>query len=447
MDSARHPGSRPEARAGIRHVLGRPMVQFWLAGVLASLVLAWGGAVMSRRAGTTEATHDAIEVTNVVAKGIIEPNITPALLAGDPEAIAGFDAIIRNRVLDDSVARVKLWRSDGVVVYSDEPQLIGTSFALEEDELEAMALGIVAGEVSDVTGPENAFERAEGELMEVYRPVQAPSGEKLLYETYYRLSAVAASSHRIWLAFIPIILGSLALLQAVQLPLAWSLTERLRHGQQERERLLERALAASEAERRNIAADVHDGVIQDLVAVSFSLSATAETAETVEESRALLRRAASSTRRAIRSLRTLVVDIYPPDLEKKGLEAALSDLVADVASDGVTATLDMVPGLACSAADRALIYRTSLEALRNTVKHARADEVRVTVSELDGGRVVLEIVDDGVGFDVDDVLASPRDGHVGLPLLASFAEEASAGLEIHSAPGAGTRVTLKVGGT
>lgn len=446
-EESREPGRephRPVPRRGLRNALRNPMVRFSLAGAVAFLLLAWASAVISRRAGTTEAVYDAIELTRAVASGVIEPNVTPELLAGDPVAIARFDDTVRSRVLSDSVVRVKLWNADGVVVYSDEPKLIGSRFELSEDELALVGVGAPVGQVSDVASPENLFERDEGELMEVYQPLISPDGNRLVYESYYRLTAVDASSRRIWLAFVPIILGALGLLQAVQFPLAWSLNRRVRRQEEERARLLERALAASETERRNIAGDLHDGVIQDLVGVAYALAAGAEQSHLVE-TKDLLGDASDVTRRVIRSLRTFIVDLYPPDLAAFGLEVALEDLVDRTKTGGMDVTLEVTPNIDCPPAAAALIYRTSLEALRNAVKHSRARSVILRLRHDEDGTVRLDIVDDGVGFDVAQVEHRRAQGHVGLHLMAAFAEEAGAVLEIDSAPEAGTRITLKVG--
>ena len=70
-------------------------------------------------------------------------------------------------------------------------------------------------------------------------------------------------------------LGALILLALIQLPLAWQLARRVRRTQDEREKLLRHAIEASDVERRRIARDLHDGVVQDLAAVSYSLSAAA----------------------------------------------------------------------------------------------------------------------------------------------------------------------------
>ena len=114
------------------------------------------------------------------------------------------------------------------------------------------------------------------------------------------------------------------------------MARQLRKGQEEREQLLMRAIDASDAERRRIAGDLHDGVVQDLAGLSFSLAAASDRAAQrgAVESSEILDRAAASARRAVRQMRSLLVDIYPPNLHTVGLESALRDLLSPAAGAG-----------------------------------------------------------------------------------------------------------------
>jgi signal transduction histidine kinase len=333
--------------------------------------------------------------------------------------------------------RVKIWLPDGRIVYSDQHRLIGSTYALGKDEQAVLLAGKAEADVSDLKRPENRFERRFGKLLEVYLPISDTRGRKLLYEDYERYSSVAASGRSLWLSFAPAILGALALLWLVQIPLAWRAARRLQHGQAERERLLRHAIEASEAERRRIAQDLHDGAVQDLAGVSYTLTAMADEAARPETA-AVMREAAEDTRRTIKELRTLLVDIYPPDLHRSGLGAALRDLVAPLAPREIAATLEIPPDLELPNAVETLFYRTAQEALRNVMKHAHATRVRVRV-ETDG-RVCLTVEDNGVGLPAE---AQPE-GHFGLRLLADLAREADGELRVESQPQQGTRVMIEV---
>ena len=86
------------------------------------------------------------------------------------------------------------------------------------------------------------------------------------------------------------------------------------------------------------------------------------------------------------------------------------------------------------------LYQIAQEALNNVLRHARASSVTVTLTCQDGG-AVMEVVDDGCGFDPGAV----PDGRMGLANMRDRAQEAGGVLEVVSAPGAGTRVRVKVG--
>ena len=118
-----------------------------------------------------------------------------------PAALERLDRLVQERVLSERVVRVKLWTRDGRIVYSDEPRLIGAMYPRGDDEIEALRSGETHAELSDLTRPENRFERGEGKLYEVYTRVRTPNGTPLLFETYQRSSALTSSGREIWLPF------------------------------------------------------------------------------------------------------------------------------------------------------------------------------------------------------------------------------------------------------
>jgi len=182
--------------------------------------------------------------------------------------------------------------------------------------------------------------------------------------------------------------------------------------------------------------------VQDLAGTALSLEGSAKRLEGEDaEAAAALRRGAEQTRASVRSLRNLLVEIYPPSLQRAGLRTALDDLLAPLGARGVETSLVYDDSLNLDVEHEALLFRVTGEALRNALKHAAASHVWVTVAaEAAGTR--LEVIDDGRGFE-----ASPRDepgeeGHIGTDLMADLAAEAGAELEIDSTPGRGTAVRL-----
>jgi len=307
--------------------------------------------------------------------------------------------------------------------------------------MNSFATGATAADVSDLSRPENRFEKPFGKLLEVYQPVHTPSGATLLFETYFRYDAVSAGGRRAWKDFAPITLLALVGLEALQIPLAWSMARRLRSGQERQEVLLRRAIEASDAERRRIASDLHDGVVQDLATVSYLLASIE--GEVEESTRGVLHDAAAGTRRSIRALRSLLVEIYPPSLQDAGLHAALSDLAAPLGAHGIEANVDLADDLQFPPGIEALLYRATQEAVRNVVAHSRAHRVDIILTRPDH-TAVLDVVDDGVGFDPAHSAAQPVPGHVGLRVLNDLVGEAGGSVAVTSRLGDGTRVHLEV---
>jgi signal transduction histidine kinase len=429
---------------GDRTTVAAALTQFTIAGLLATIVLGVAGVYALQRAGRNEATNDAKRVTNLIADGIVQPLLTKPALDGDPAALRVLDSHVRHNALGGSVVRVKVWAPDGRIIYSDEPRLIGHRYKLGDDDREVLEHGGTEAELSDLSAPENRFERRDQKLLEVYRPLRTPDGQVVLFETYQRFDSVLASGRKTWQAFLPALIGGLVILQLVQLPLAGRMARRLERGRREREALLRRAVDASDAERRRIAADLHDGVVQSLAGVSYSLAAAADRVggNGGDPGADALRRGATATRESIAELRTLLVDIYPPNLQSAGLRAALEDLVAPLGRGGCQVTVDVSAESLPPGVD-ALFFRVAQEALRNITKHAQAEKVSVTVKR-DGDMATLVVADDGRGFDPVVAESVQSEGHVGLRVLSDLVHDAGGELTLDSRPGEGARVRVQV---
>ncbi|MCU1426523.1 MAG: two-component sensor histidine kinase [Actinomycetia bacterium] len=401
-------------------------------------------AVASRRIGEREAIVDARTTTLVIAQGLVEPHVQNGLLTGQPAAVQQVRQVIGD-VSNRSLRRVKIWNASGTIVYSDEPRLEGSKYTLGKDELAALQQGRIEADVSDLSRPENRYERGSGKLLEVYLPIRTPSGKRLLFEAYYDYAGVTASGRRIWRSFAPVSLGALIALELVQIPLAWSLARRLRQRQREREGLLRQALEASDIERRRIAADLHDGVVQDLAGVAYELAGAARREEATAPTTAeLLDASAAEVRETIKALRSLLVEIYPPNLFEEGLEAALTDLLARTNGRGMRASLasdglsEPLPPLVAG-----LLYRAAQEGLRNALSHADAEAVTVRVAN-DDVQATLDIEDNGVGFDTSALRDNTSNGHFGLIGLRALFADAGGVLTVTSEPGQGTHMHAEV---
>jgi signal transduction histidine kinase len=420
--------------------VGAFVVRFAIAGFITLVFVAVFTAFASRSVGTEQAIDEAQRVALVSASGIVAPLLNDDVVAMERNALDQVDAAVREFVLQGSLVRVKIWREDGTIIYSDEPRLIGERFILGEDAIAVLATGEQSTEVSDLSKPENRFE-TESKLLEVYSRSETLNGTPLLFEAYFRYSGVTAVGRHLWGQFAPITLGALLVLEFVQIPLAWSMARRLQSSQREQERLLRHALDASDAERRRIAGDLHDGVVQELTGVSLALAAQGR-GESVTTQQAS--DASASIRSSIKSLRSLLVEIYPANLKEEGLQSAVGDLLNALALRGVATRL--IADLGTAQIDQeasSLVYRAAQEALRNVVAHAAASEVRVALS-VEGTSLQLVVDDNGRGFSTDTLDERAADGHVGLRSLGGLACDLGGSLEVRSEPGVGTRVHVSV---
>ncbi len=439
---SRPSGGGPSVRGAI--------ARFAVAGLVALAALALVGGLVLRNLSETEAIDDARRLATLAGRGVVEPQLTDAALIGRPPAqaardLAALDLAVQERVLSDEVVRVKIWAPDGTIVYSDERRLMGRRYPLGEDEQEALSTGTTDAELSDLSKPENIYERDDGSLLEVYLPIRTPGGRLALFELYQRQSAIDASRRRIVVAVAPVVVGSLLLLWLIQLPLAWSTARRLRDGLRERQALLEAALESSSVERRRVAADLHDGPVQGLAGLSYSLAAAAERAPEGTDPITVkaLEDGAAAARESVRSLRAAVVEINPGRLHDAGLAAAIGDLAGVLRARGVEVAVDVPADLILAPASEELLYRAAAEALRNVAAHADATRVTVGVGVADG-RAQLRIADDGCGFDGATRARRRDEGHVGLSLVEDLAAHLGGTATIASSPGAGTRVEVDV---
>ena len=417
---------------------------FALSGLAVLLLVGIVGVLVLRRVGTAEATREAADITTVAGRGVVQPALRDGVVTGDTKSLNELDAVVQRSVLRDPIVRVKIWDTNGRIVYSDAPELIGSTFGFAADEREALRTDAAAAELSDLSQPENRFEREYGKLLEVYLPIWTPNGHELLFEAYLRFDSVAASGRKLWLSFLPVLAVALVALTLLQIPLAYHLARRVHEGQRDRERLLQRAIDSSNVERRRIAGDLHDGPVQQLAGLSMSLAAKADALASVDPGAAtVLRDAASQTRHGVRSLRSALMGIYPPTLERAGLAAALSDLAAPLTEYGLEVELDVPSDLTLPPEIEALLFRASQEAIRNVVAHAEARRVRLHLAA-DEGVVVLQIADDGKGFSAERQTEARADRHLGLRLLSDLALDANGSFDVATALGEGTRIRLQV---
>ena len=261
-----------------------------------------------------------------------------------------------------------------------------------------------------------------------------------LFVAYWDLDDVEQRREDIFGAFRWITLGPLVLLVLLSTVLLALLTGQVRRGGRERERLLQTAIDASDAERRRIARDLHDGVVQDLAGSAFALSGAARDPATTPATAEVLSSVSASMRDSLKQMRSLLAEIHPPDLHGQGLQSALDDLIAPAAAAGIHASTSVDGVTDASDAEVGLVWRVAQEAVRNAIRHSGASTLAVTVRG-DAEGLLLEVVDDGVGFDT--TAPSPPD-RFGLRGLRSLVRDVGGELDVTSALGEGTSVRMAV---
>jgi signal transduction histidine kinase len=209
---------------------------------------------------------------------------------------------------------------------------------------------------------------------------------------------------------------------------------------------LHQLLIAQEEERRRVAYELHDGLAQVAYATHLSLETFAsQYRPRSEQRRQQLDRGVDLARQVVREARQVIAGLRPTVLDDFGLERALRLHVKDLVGEGWTIEYDAQLGTTrLPGPIETVLYRIAQEALTNFRKHAETQSATVSLRRRDGG-VELEIVDRGVGFRPDalpnDVEPGRRIGLVGMRERAALV---GGRCTVHSRPGEGTRVSVRI---
>jgi signal transduction histidine kinase len=423
----------PDAlRRALRWYLLWNMVAF-VGVVIAVVALSWAVA-------RKEAVRDAEVTARAVAKTIVAPLADADFRAKDPAAVARMAQVLDNRARDGSIAHLKLWADAGdgrgTVLWSDEQPLIGRTFVLEEEEYAVFGTNDTVSDISDLSKAENRLERSAGQLIEVYTGTRDSSGAPILFEVYVPTKDLTAKMLDLIRVVLPLPIAALIALSLATLPLAVSLARRVDRGQQQMQLLLANAVESSDLERSRIAQDLHDGVVQDLAGIGYSLDSEARRLPEGGVLRQRLEQTGDILRRDLATLRTLMTDIYPPDLATKGLAAVVRELGEQESVRAGLVRFEISEPLKPHPMIDRLTYRAIREALGNAQKHAAASSILIRIEQVHDV-MTFEVIDDGVGFDPSR--KSPE-GHLGMRLISEMVVNAGGSLVVDSSAGEGTRV-------
>lgn len=207
-----------------------------------------------------------------------------------------------------------------------------------------------------------------------------------------------------------------------------------------------RLMDLREMERLQIARDLHDGPLQELIALSFAIQAiiNEQNNPADKESLQLIQ---DSLMEQIGDLRSYAGELRPPSLTAFGLEFAIRSHLEGYREKHpeIECIFDTESiGLSIPETVRLAVYRIYQEAMNNVTRHSEASQVRISLSNQKGS-LVLNVEDNGRGFTIPDGwVEQARKGHLGMVGIHERVEAVGGTVQIHSSPGKGTRLTVRV---
>jgi two-component system NarL family sensor kinase len=438
-------------------VVARALVQHAAISLVALVAVGALAAIICVQVVQDQALHRAEANGESIAVDVVAPMVNPGVEEGDTDSLVALHRQVQFRIATDTIQRIKVWSPDGMILYCDDPRQIGLHFPLDEDDLDALNSGGVDSDISDLDKSENVFDRGFGfgESLEVYVGAQDTVGKPILVETYFTANSLHADEASLIRRIVPVVLAAVLVLGLLLVPLAFTLARRVSRYERERQSMIRLAVEASSAERRRVAGELHDGVIQDLAGVGYALSSLdtqlltlgrsngdPEPAPPVKGMLTTLHTAQRLVHDDLLALRELTGLQYAADSPAVDPEAALRVVADHVGAEGTPVDMVVGPLPELPPAHRSALIRIGREAMRNAAKHAPGSHVMLTLG-VSGGNAVLAVADDGPGFDPHNAVG-PVEGHIGLALLADAAEGAGGRLDVRSRPGHGTTIKATI---
>lgn len=377
--------------------------------------------------------------------------------------------LISTTPLSQRVMSFKIWRRDGVIVYATQPELIGKTFPVTPKLRQAFT-GRVAAEFDHLDEEENRLERAEGvPLLEVYAPIRQDNSDRIIavaefYERADQLKRdIFQAKLEAWLIIGGVAVAAISLLFGI-VGRASRTIDRQKGELQDKitelrallsqnvdlrarvERSSQRALEINERHLRRLGAELHDGPAQLLGLAllrldSFERASTRQNgggAQTSNDGETIR----TAIRDALNEIRNISVGLSLPSLDRlsigETLQAAVRDharrtntaVEADIAVNGATAIHPI----------KTAAFRFVQEALNNATRHANGAEQKLR-AYLDEGFIVIEVSDQGRGF---DPAARRPDDQIGLIGMRERIESLGGEFAIKSAAGTGTRLKARL---
>jgi signal transduction histidine kinase len=438
-------------------LIGMLVIGFWVAAKIESSVAQRIGGVAGMYVDSFIAPH-----VQTLANA---PDISDA----DRAALAG---LLRTSALGEKIIAFKIWRPDGKVLYSNNPALIGRTFAPDEGLSNALR-GDTHSEISDLKDEENIYEAQEwSRLIETYIPLHASGKGTVIAaaEFYHSTDELTREARMAQLTSWLVVIATTAAMYLVLLGLVrrgsktintqrrelnekvYQLTELVAQNNLLHDRVRRaaaRTTALNEGYLRRLSADLHDGPGQDMGLALMQLDAlsredhhvkTAEVGKTSQS--AAFRSAYSAMKSAMADLRAISAGLLLPEVADLTPAQVAARAIRDYEQkSGAKVTLNaQEDSEAASLPVKITLYRLLQETLSNGFRHAPGTAQHVQLRMKDG-QLLVEISDGGQGFDSS---AKAPEGHLGLAGMKERVEILTGTFELDTQPGRGTTVRVNL---
>jgi len=201
---------------------------------VALVLLLVGALLVGRFIAEHRALTEAEDRTSALARNTVAPLVDGALMDGVHPPSVTLRRLLIAQVQSGNAVHLKLWSQNHVVVWADEGDLVGKQFDAPPVTT-AFDTGRPVSKVSDLNRRENAEERGEGRLLEVYAPDRGRDNTPFVLEVYQSTKELRQERRSIVLALLGLSAGVLFLFGAAMLPLGVGLARRVERGRRERE--------------------------------------------------------------------------------------------------------------------------------------------------------------------------------------------------------------------
>ena len=410
-------------------------------------------------------THRTAEVTALYVNSFVSPQLrsldenSPL----SPADVQAFDLLLAETALGSDIVAFKIWAADGTVLYSPNDALIGRTFDVHA-ELEQAFAGNIVAELSDLSKPDNAYEREQWDsLIETYAPVRREDGQQVVavaefyQDPVHLLGEIRRAQSRSWLfvgaatlvmylLLVGIVHRVSNIIESQRSELEGNVTRlsvllaQNRRLQDRMQAAAGRTTALNEKYLHRISADLHDGPAQNVSLALLRLEDLDQKAGEQPNEAEDLNTVRSSLDSALTDLRSIARGLRLPEIQ----DLSPADTARRVLKDFERATgrnVELQLGELPTKAPLSLkitLYRVLQEALANSYRHANGASQMVTMTS-NGKDVTLEIVDGGAGFDPQSV---PGDGALGLIGMRERVELLGGRFEVTNRTPNGTRILV-----